>query len=566
MMAGYVCRMEAASRGERGRIITEIEQLYGWSRDTVYRRLREAGWSSGRRRRRDASDTAVDADDLDLLAALLKTGIRKNGKVVKDIPTARNELEISGVRFAVTNSRLAALLRDRGIDLKTQKAPTPHVRMRSLHPNHVHQVDPSMCLLYYLPSGGQRLVDDTEVYKNKPFMEGKSHLKIWRYVLTDHYSASVCVRYYQRAGEQAATLWDFLLYAWGEKREREYLFHGVPEILVMDKGSANIGGGISNGLASLRVTPIPHTTGNPRAKGQVEKMNHLVEKFFESRLRTDPVAGLDELNERAAWWCAAYNANDLVGVDSTLRRAGRSRLEIWAGIGSDELRELPGEARSLMAGEPITRRVGGDLAVSYKHPRIGESRPYHLGGLEGVRPGIVVRVQPMLMEDTGVVRVLWMYQGEEFAAEVAPELLDDVGQWADGPVWGEGFKANPDTYVDEAAKRLQALIGEDKRPMAAQFGGEGVQGIRGMSRRDDGVRYMPRSGGAIRPEPDVPTVTINPVAAALRLKKRLSGWRREYLDVIRENFPEGVPESGLDELAAALRAMGRDDDLTASVG
>ena len=63
-------------------------------------------------------------------------------------------------------------------------------------------------------------------------------MKCYRYVLTDHFSSSVCVRYYAAMGETALNMYDFLLYAWGKKADPLYVFHGIPETLVWDCGAA----------------------------------------------------------------------------------------------------------------------------------------------------------------------------------------------------------------------------------------------------------------------------------------------------------------------------------------
>ena len=50
---------------------------------------------------------------------------------------------------------------------KQLNAPTPHTDMRSLHPNHVHLVDVSTCIQYYLDDGGMKIMRQDEFYKNK---------------------------------------------------------------------------------------------------------------------------------------------------------------------------------------------------------------------------------------------------------------------------------------------------------------------------------------------------------------------------------------------------------------
>ena len=84
--------------------------------------------------------------------------------------------------------------------------------------------------------------------------------------------------------------------------------------------------------------------GNPRAKGQVEKANDIVETQFECLLKLEPVQSIEELNEAAERWCAAFNANRLEGRDTRLTRGGKkiaSRLELWNRIEEAQLKELP---------------------------------------------------------------------------------------------------------------------------------------------------------------------------------------------------------------------------------
>ncbi|MDR0629949.1 MAG: transposase family protein, partial [Treponema sp.] len=131
-------------------------------------------------------------------------------------------------------------------------------------------MDPSIALLYYAPGGKQKIIGDDEEYKNKHFLKDKP--KCYRYGLTDHYSDSVCVRYYAERGETAATRYDFLLYAWGQKPLNTYVFHGVPELLIWDCGSGNIAKATTNALTAFGVKTVPHLPGNPRGKGQLVGM------------------------------------------------------------------------------------------------------------------------------------------------------------------------------------------------------------------------------------------------------------------------------------------------------
>lgn len=72
-------------------------------------------------------------------------------------------------------------------------------------------------------------------------------------------------------------------------------------------------GGLQDTYAVLN-TVYEVRTGNPRAKGQVEKANDIVETQFECLLKVEPVQSIDELNEATERWCAAFNANRLGGA------------------------------------------------------------------------------------------------------------------------------------------------------------------------------------------------------------------------------------------------------------
>lgn len=532
----------------------------------LYRKLKAAGWQSGRRRRRDAGDTEVPSDSLEILAAAMNAAVRQNGKATLYIPTARQILEANGVSFnGASNEHLARLLRARGMDLGTQsKSETAHINMRSLHPNHVHLVDPSLCLLYYLPDKTQgmkrlpkqrqRIIEDSEAYKNKPFMEKKGELKVWRYVLTDHRTGSISVRYYQQPGESMTALWDFLMYAWSPKDEPLYAFHGVPEWLIWDAGSANTSKPIQNALEGLQVKTHVHLPGKPRVKGSVENANNLVETLFESRLRFQPVESVEELNEAAERWAALYNANRIKGVDTRLERRGVkfARLEAWLAIRPEELRELPEEAKELLAYQPETRKVAGDLTITFVHPRIKRRAVYRVGGVPGVRVGATVEVQALLMDDGGALRIRHDWEGQTVTETVYPVEMDELGQPLDAPVWGENYKRNPETYVDLIHKKLDNLTGPGAVPMEGFNDGQGLRAVDAIADEGGAMLPFPRRGEVIDTRRE-PVVTLNHVEAAKYVMARMGhGWDPAYFAEIKQRFPDGVSERELEALLEEL--------------
>ena len=93
--------------------------------------------------------------------------------------------------------------------------PAPVNRMKSEHPNHCWQIDPSLCVLYYLPrhgdDSGLRVMKQEEFYKNKPKnVERIENDRVWRYTGTDPASGPIIVRYYFRAETSAIPFVFFL--------------------------------------------------------------------------------------------------------------------------------------------------------------------------------------------------------------------------------------------------------------------------------------------------------------------------------------------------------------------
>ncbi|MEQ0902912.1 integrase, partial [Pseudomonas aeruginosa] len=145
----------------------------------------------------------------------------------------------------------------------SQRQVDPVQALRAPHPNYLHEVDPSLCLLYYL-KGRQHIMREREFYKNKLENFAKVKLKVWRYVLYDRASGALVTWYCESAGESQHALFEFLMYAWGKQEGR--LIHGVPKFLLWDKGSANTSNAIKNLLDHLEVEPLEHAAGNARAK------------------------------------------------------------------------------------------------------------------------------------------------------------------------------------------------------------------------------------------------------------------------------------------------------------
>ena len=571
MYRSWVDRMQAAeTNAERHAIRAEMMHTFGRSKDWVYRRLREHGWCSGRKRRGDAGSTRQGEAELKLVSAMIKEGIRADGRAVLPVNVARSILVQNGVDIAVSDSRLRDLLRRGHLDRAALMRPTPAVCLRTEHPNQLHQADPSMALLYYTPGGRQRLVGYD--YKNKPALPpGKSHLKLWRYALTDHYSGSVVFRYYQAAGETSANMWDFLLYAWGGKADPLNVMHGLPEMLYWDAGSANTGRAITRALQSLRVHAAPHAPGVARATGQVEKAHHLFEWYLESRLKFQPVGSLDALNELAERFSAAFNANAIPNLDTRLHRMRRvvgARSQLWMRITDDQLRELPDDetCRLLLTLEPETRTLDNRLMLSYRHPREKRAVVYSLYGKPGVHVGMRVQVQPILVDADAIVLVHYELSGERVALELPPLAVDTAGFPVAAPVFGREYRRAPAGEAEKNAGELTLMTyGQSDPPRhAVPFAHREAGGLHAHDyiTTDVDITPAPRVGRVepiARPDHVRPhEILISSVEAAKRITARLGHTPPGLLAHLRTTYPDGVPATEIDTISGAAYAAPED--------
>lgn len=566
-MRSLARQLDSASHREKGELIEQAMQHYGWSRAKVYSQLKAVGWSSGRKVRADRGTTTQSMEALAMISSAQRMGIRKNGKATMKTPLATSIMAQNGFEVAVSNSRINTLMRDRQMHLAAQKMATPSQSMRSLHPNHVHQVDPSLCLVYYLPNGEQHIMRDDEFYKNKLEKIAKIEFKVWRYVLTDHYSASIIVKYYQAKGETQANLYDFLLYCWSKKDST--LLHGAPKLLIWDKGSANSAGAIKNALRSLEVEQIPHTAGNARAKGGVENGNNLVETLFESRLRLEPVSNVDELNVASEYWYNAYNANAIPNYDSRLKRKHMAepmaRYGLWQMIRKEQLRILPDieTCRQLLSGTDVERKVMQDLSISFKNPVTKQRMYYSLSDIPGIHIGQLVKVSPMVYGAGNVIVSFSNYLGEEISQIVQPITGDAISGFADtAAVFGESFKSQPDTVVEQANKAADQLaypgmsaeqIEAAKRSNTVPFNGR----INAHSHLADvkAPAFMERPGEMLN-VPNRLQIEIKPLSnieAKVKLRNLLGrSLTAEDSANLAAWYPDGVMEDQLHEVMLAL--------------
>ncbi len=146
----------------------------------------------------------------------------------------------------------------------------------------------------------------------------------------------------------------------GQSAEKlgKYRFHGVPFMLISDRGSILTAKANQALMEALRVDLQLHMPGKPRAKGAIEGLMHYINRF-EGRLKFQRPADLDELNRWALDWCIYINA-------AVKMRDIAPRSVMWSYITAEQLRLCPEkELYHLLIKEPtITRTADGSRIIS----------------------------------------------------------------------------------------------------------------------------------------------------------------------------------------------------------
>lgn len=556
------------SGGARTILVMRAAETLGKSPKTVYALLkRYAGWESGRKTRTDKGETCVGRELAQMAGGLSYLSDRQTGKRITTIKGARERLAANG--YGIVNietgevsmpsaDTISRAMRRYGCHPDQLRAARPAIEMRSLHPNHVWQIDASVCVLYRLGGGDIRLLSEREYNEHKP---GKlvevAGRRIIRYVVVDHYSDCIYLRYEQAPGEDARGVIATLVDAISDRGERDPM-HGAPLQLLMDKGSGNKSSLVTQFLRDLEIVPLWHEAGNPRAKGAVECAQNLVERGFESRLRFMDAPNLEELQLLADRWRRHFNAHAI------LTRVRRPRNQVWIGITDAQLRVVDRAVLEAIAhwGD-VTRQIDNRFRVSI-NTRSHGVQEYDLRelGYHGLTSGdkVTVRLNPFRAPDIMVIKT--MPDGTELRFEVSPIIKGDDGRDITAPVIGEEYRRAPETLAERNLKEIKM------RAYGADSPAEAEKAHKARNRRPfaeldlmadvrEAPQYLRRQG--VRMEVEAKTATPAPLSRAQAAQRlaRLCGeaWAADPVacnNLIRARYGETVPEDALTELAEAI--------------
>lgn len=533
----------------------------------LYKELEQVMIKPKRKRRADAGKTALSEKDAQMISALILETMRKNGKRLMtveravDMLVANHEIDPTrvdketGEVHTLSTSTIVRALKLYKLHPDQLLQPAPVNAMQSLYPNHVWEIDASLCVLFYLPKTakdtGLRMMNADEFYKNKPKNLDKIvNDRVWRYVISDHCSGCLFV-WYVFGGENSENLCEAFIQAMQPKADiLKDPMRGRPTDVMLDAGSANTGYGFQNLCKQMGVSVIINKVGNPRSKGQVENGNNLVEMNFESSLKLVRVENIEQLQALANRWMRYFNGQKIHS------RHGMTRYQAWQKIPADKLLIPPPTdyCRELVLSKPETRKVKPDLTVDF------EGREFDVSKVPFVMVGEKITIAKNPWQQYSAQVQCFDEHGKEYW-QVAPVVVrNEFGFRVDAAIIGEQFKAHADTQAQTNAKELEKLAmqadtleqaEQNRKAKALPFGGRiDPFAHQEQALADDKVGYMPKRGTQMDyNKMDVQAAVLNKAQLARLLKPRVEADGGDWAVAVarlQQLYPNGAPESELD--------------------
>lgn len=559
---------EAAPHGCKQKIYQDAATELGMSPATLHRKLSEVTIPVKKRKRRsDAGNTSLNFQDAQIISAYLQESQRANGKRLASIDDAVEVLrangsinatrldEVTGELIPLSMSAISRALITYRLHPDQLALPTAKTQLASLHPNHVWQIDPSLCVLYYLRGKkGLHIMEEKEFYKNKPNnIEKIKDERIWRYVVTDHTSGWIYVHYVLGA-ESGKNLVEAFIGA-TQKRHAEDPVHGIPKMIMVDPGSANTGAVFRNLCNALGITLQVNLPGQPWAKGQVEKANDQVEKSFEHRLTfMDPPTTIEEINTLAWKWMRWFNSTKVH------TRTKETRYAVWARITAEQLVIAPSAQvlRELSYSAAVQRKVNAMLTVSHN------GKTYSVNDIPDVEVGEWLSITRNPWRDDNSIQVMREVNGERVIHVIEPQKINAFGFAESAATIGENFKAQPQSAIDKNRKSVEQLAmqvtnADDaaaaRKAKKIPFGGS-IDPMKNIEQTDL-VEYLPKRGTKSEiASPIVELPKLNPVQLAKKIALQIGNeWKgSEHFSWLKQRYPEGATEEEIDAVIKQLRS------------
>lgn len=505
------------------------------------------GYDTARKVRADCGESVLSEEEVRLVSSYMWMHNRKNNKQILSLPSAVERLQANGkINPQVSVSTVQRQLAMRSITPKKMLIDRPVQATRTEYSNQLHQVDPSVSTLFKFGKDAHFDWDSSAHYKNKPdnLREALSRELIWRYVLTDHASGFIRVRYILAAGESWANYIEALTWFWAESKDLP--FFGVPRYLMADRVGAMNTSEINSLLQNLEVTKL--TAQSARAKGQVEGANNIVECSFESSLKGQTVRDINHMNELAASWERWYNAKKVHS------RHGMTRSACWLKYAKQEhLRYLPDASviKYLVESRGVERTVDPEKSIRF------DNKTYRLRHLTDINIKDVLVVRPAPYSPGDIFVTVKHLNGTEAKYQVSPIEKDALGFAADAALVGEEHvKQMPDTPRDVMKKEALKQAYDTDKLEDAEKAKDANKPIYQDTidplahiKQAELPTYMPRRGNEIVKAPELPRMSALQSLTALSnaLDRPLT---TEEGAEVRRLYPEGCTDADIKAIAA----------------
>ncbi|MEP0925291.1 IS481 family transposase [Leptolyngbya sp. ST-U4] len=417
-------------------LVQEIAQLYGISEDTVYRTLREGNGIRPVRRADCDVPRVIPKATLEryceIIAAIkIRTSNRK-GRHLSTVQAIRL-LEEDGINTPdghvtvpvglLKPTTINRYLNKWGYDRNTLLRQPPAVRFQAEQSNQCWHFDLS-------PS-------DLKHVKAPAFLEpGRGHPLLMLYSVVDDRSGVAYQEYHAVYGEDVEAALRFMFAAMSPKKETDFPFQGIPQMLYMDNGpiakslvfqkvmgylGIEVRTHLPNGKDGRRVTA--------RSKGKVERPFRTVKEMHETLYHLHEPETEAEANAWLMKFLLHYNSRPH-------RSEPHSRMDDWVNnLPTSGIRQMcTWERFCTFARSPERRKVGIDARVTVE--------------------GVAYEVEPDLAGETVVL--WWGLFDNELYVEHSERRYGPFLP-VDGPIPLHRYRSFKKTRTQKRADRIESL-------------------------------------------------------------------------------------------------------------
>ncbi|ECE0875899.1 transposase family protein [Salmonella enterica] len=576
----YADAARHAGHGRKEAIYKTACEELRMSRATLLKKLKAFQPAAQRKQRADAGCSALTREEALVISGTWLESRRNNDKrlyslesVVKALRTngmimAGRTDEETGEFFPLSIDAISRALRSYRLHYDQLQNPAPSLELASKHPNHVWQIDASICVLYYLKNPGKKVKGDTGLrvmdrdtfYKNKPKnLDRIVNDRVWSFELIDHTTNWIYVEY-RFGGESAENFLSVMINAMQERGGADVL-HGVPSILYTDPGSALVSASMLNMCRALGIRCLQHKARNARATGAVEKARDIIECDFEAGLRFCRVETVEELNRYVRLWRMSYNRNHIHS------RYGMSRTESWLRITPEQLIKAPPVdiCRELAVAAPEERTVTSKLRVSFR------GQEFSVESVPGACVGDKLQITRNPWHENEARVIVTDEDGFEQYLPVYAVEKDEWGYAVNAPVIGERYGQVPATDAqhnrNEVEQRLYGTGNEVETAAARKAGAIPFGGRFNPYKEIEDAQcnspvYLPRKGSEAQPRVRIHQTEAAPLshvkaAMALQTKLKAQGgkWNPGWYQYLVDHYPDGIPEHQLDLIMQELLTL-----------